>query len=299
MAAEATGKPSTLFSIIKLIRPPHWVKNVVIFFPILFGREMTNGGSLFDCLMGFLAFCFLASVVYVVNDIADVESDRQHPTKVKRPIASGAIPVPMAYSIAGALLLLTAIICYAFLPANACLYLGLYFILNLLYSFRLKSIALLDVFMIAVFFEIRLFLGGELSSIEISHWLSMLTFFLATFIAFSKRHDDVMLSMGTEKSIRKSIKNYNIEYLNAILLLLATVILIVYVLYAISDEGGMKYNSNFYMTSFFVFLGICRYLQLIYVHKRYGNPVKIFYTDATMLFTWLGWLATIVYFIYF
>jgi len=83
------------------------------------------------------------------------------------------------------------------------------------------------------------------------------------------------------------------------LLLLATVILIVYVLYTISEEGGLKYNPNFYMTSFFVFLGICRYLQLIYVQKQYGNPVKIFYTDTTMLFTWLGWLTSIVYFIYF
>ena len=157
----------------------------------------------------------------------------------------------------------------------------------------------MDVFMISAFFEMRLFLGGVLSGVVISHWLSMLTFFLAAFIAFGKRYDDVSLRGSDQKDIRKSTKDYNLEFLSAILLLLATTILIIYLLYSISDTGGLKFSQNFYITSLFVFLGICRYLQHIFVFKGGGNPVAIFYSDKLLMFCWAGWLVSILYFVYF
>lgn len=257
-----------------------------------------DGNNLFNCAIGFISFSFLASAIYVINDIADLESDRKHPTKRNRPIANGTIPLPLAFTIAGLLLAVSFGISIMFLTQKAIMLLLLYFVLNILYSFKLKAVSLLDIFIISFFFEIRLFLGGELGHIEISHWLSLLTFFLAAFIAFSKRHDDFVLSTEMNTGIRKSIKDYNLEYLNMILLLLATVILVIYVLYSISETGGEKFNVNFYQTGLFVFLGICRYLQLILVEKKHGSPVKIFYTDKITLFTCLAWLASILYFIY-
>jgi len=296
---RAERRSLNLISLFRLMRVSNWIKNIVIFFPVLFDGQLTNVFSCFKCLMGFVVFCLLSSTVYVINDIADQESDKLHPTKCKRPIASGEVSIVTAYILIFFLLINSFVLAYLYLTINAWIMLLLYLLFNILYSFKLKKIGLVDVSMIALFFELRLFLGGQVANIQISHWLSLLTFFLAIFIAFSKRHDDVLLSNEIHKEIRDSLKSYNLDFLNAIILLLASVLLITYLLYTISDTGGMKYNHNFYITSFFVFLGICRYLQLILVFKKGGNPVKIFYSDKTLLFYCFSWMCLLVFFIYF
>lgn len=286
------------FSVFKLIRVSNWVKNLLIFFPLIFGKKLTDAAALQACIAGFLAFSLLSSAVYVINDTADLESDRRHPTKCRRPLASGAIPLSLGYLILGLCLAGAVSIAAIFLNPAAWLFLGAYFGLNLLYSFRLKHVSLLDVFLVTVFFELRLFLGGELANVDVSHWLALLTFFLAAFVTFSKRRDDVVLS-GEGQAIRKSIRSYNLEFLNAIILLLASVLLITYILYTLSDTGAAQYDSRYYTSSFFVFLGICRYLQLILVLKQGGDPVRLFYRDPILMLAWIGWLGILVYFIYF
>lgn len=292
------GLLPAITTFLRLIRISNWIKNVAIFFPLIFAQKFLDSTTLQKCVSGFIVFSLLASCIYIINDILDVESDRTHPIKRNRPIANNSISIKSGLIIVFVLLSLAIFLSSILLEKASWVYLIIYFCLNLMYSMRLKKIGLLDIFIIAFFFEIRLYFGGVLAAVTVSHWLCMLTFFLATFIAFSKRYDDVVLS-SKEKQIRESTVNYNTEFLKAILLLLASAILVIYMLYSIADNGGERYSTNFYQTTIFVFLGICRYLQLIFVFLKTGNPVKIFYTDSITLLACIAWLLSTIYLIYY
>lgn len=186
-------------SAILLIRPQQWVKNFFVFLPLFFDRHLLDAGYLVPAIVVFFAFSFVASSIYCFNDVWDAELDRLHPKKCKRPVASGKISPTVAYTIMGVLLVFAFVGVAAFFRADRQAMTGVaavlasYFVLNILYCVKLKQIALIDVFIISVGFALRVVVGGIAAGIYISHWIILMTFLLALFLAFAKRRDDVVM----------------------------------------------------------------------------------------------------------
>lgn len=186
-------------SAILLIRPQQWVKNFFVFLPLFFDRHLLDAGYLVPAIVVFFAFSFVASSIYCFNDVWDAELDRLHPKKCKRPVASGKISPTVAYTIMGVLLVFAFVGIAVFFRADRQAMTGVaavlasYFVLNILYCVKLKQIALIDVFIISVGFVLRVVVGGIAAGIYISHWIILMTFLLALFLAFAKRRDDVVM----------------------------------------------------------------------------------------------------------
>lgn len=206
--------------IITLLRPQQWVKNLFVFLPLFFNGGIANIGDLTTLVAAFFSFSFIASSIYCLNDIKDAEADRLHPKKCKRPIASGAVSIPQAIA---TMLGCIAISIVALLPLqnfiNTMAIVAIYFLLNIAYCLKLKRIAIVDVFVIASGFVLRLAAGGVAVGIELSHWIVMMTFLLALFLAFAKRRDDVLIYEEKGIRMRESIANYNSTFLNQVITL--------------------------------------------------------------------------------
>jgi 4-hydroxybenzoate polyprenyltransferase len=290
------------FSIFKnlysLLRIYQWVKNLLIFFPLFFSEKLFVEETSIHTLITFLVFCIISSLAYVINDLADDEKDKLHPVKKNRAIASGKISKSAAVTIIFVLFGVAAVIAFFFLNLPEILVVTVYLILNICYSFFLKNYSLFDIFMIGVFFELRLMAGGFAANVPLSSWLVLLTFFLALFLAAAKRRDDIILNFSDKTSVRKSLSNYNEYFLNALIILLSAIIIVSYLLYTIAPEVTARFGQHFYITVFFPVLGVIRYLQVIFVFKTSGDPVKALYTDRMMQLFIGGWLILLFYFIY-
>lgn len=250
-------------------------------------------------LLGFMAFSFMASSIYIINDYRDVEDDRKHPEKCKRPIASGAVAGTTALLIAALLIILASGIAY-YLSMKFLFVLGIYFFLNLAYSLGLKSIAILDIFILAAGFVLRVKAGGVIAREGISEWLNIMVFLLAIFMALGKRRDDVLLKISSGMDMRKSIKGYNLELLNVLISLACAVIIIAYFMYTMAPETIQRLGTyRLYYTCLFVMAGIMRYLQIIFVQAASGSPTKILYKDRFIQFTLVCWVASYIAIIYF
>jgi 4-hydroxybenzoate polyprenyltransferase len=281
-----------------LLRIYQWVKNGIIFFPLFFSEKLFIEQTALHTTITFLVFCFVSSMAYIINDLADIKKDQLHPVKRKRAIASGQFSKNAAIIIAFVLLITALLISILFLNSNEIIIISTYLLLNILYSFLLKNYSLFDIFMIAVFFELRLMAGGYAAGVILSPWLVLLTFFLALFLAAAKRRDDIMLNFTDKTLVRKSLSNYNEYFLNALIILLSAIIIVTYLLYTISPEVTARFGHQYYLTVFFPVLGVIRYLQVIFVFKTSGDPVKALYTDRMMQLFIGGWLALLFYFIY-
>lgn len=203
-------KSKILSQYIALLRPHHWIKNSFIFLPLFFAGEVFNIGKLFDCFAGFFAFSFIASSIYVVNDYMDIENDRKHPDKCTRPLASGAVSKNSAIT----LFLITFFIGVGIailIKPKFLFVLMLYFLMNIGYSLGLKNIAILDIVMIAIGFVLRIKAGGVISMIAISHWLMIMVFLLALFMAVGKRRDDLLIKIDSGVDMRKSMGSHHIQ----------------------------------------------------------------------------------------
>jgi 4-hydroxybenzoate polyprenyltransferase len=279
-------------SLVRLFRPHQYIKNLFIFAPIIFSFSFTVENSL-KSIFAFILFCFLASAVYILNDIEDVLEDRKHPKKRFRPIASGEVSVALAWKIffmiAGIVLFITALFSLKLLAVFL-----IYLLLNIAYTKGLKHIAILDIFIIATGFVLRLFAGSVVTGIYLSHWIIMMTFLLAIFLALAKRRDDVLLSLEGRET-RKNIDGYNLEFINASMILMAGVVIVSYILYTVSDEVVSKFhNDNLYLTSFFVILGVLRYMQITFVKEDSGSPTKVVLKDRFLKLTILFWLFSFI-----
>ena len=202
-----------LSSIIKLMRPHQYIKNIFIFLPLFFALKITDTPLLIDATIAFIAFSLAASAIYILNDYHDIEEDRQHPKKKNRPLASGAIDKKEAIVTMG-ILLTAGFSLMASLSLQATGILAIYVVVNIAYSFYLKHIAILDVVIIAVGFVLRLFVGSASTDIPLSMWIVIMTFLLALFMALAKRRDDVLIYLETGKKMRKVIDGYNLQFLD-------------------------------------------------------------------------------------
>jgi decaprenyl-phosphate phosphoribosyltransferase len=285
--------------IIKLVRIYQWPKNFFIFLPLFFSGNFFKDSLLLEVCHAFFVFCLVSSFVYVVNDLIDVDSDRVHPTKKNRPIASGKIKPYFAAIIAALLLITAVLIAYNQLSKEVWILLGVYGLMNLIYSYKLKHFAILDITIIALGFIIRIAVGGITANVPLSKWLVLMTFLLSVFLALTKRRDDLILLEGGGKSARKSLDGYNLVFVNHSMIFISSIIVVSYIMYTISYEVLIRVkNDYFYVTSFFVLLGMLRYLQITFVENNSGSPSKILLTDPFTIVNLICWASTVFYFIY-
>lgn len=273
------------------MRVHQWVKNFFIFLPLFFNRQLTDVHALTNCIIAFMGFSLVASSIYCFNDIADLEADKTHPTKSKRPVASGSISKGTAYGImaaclaAGIAILLTGQ--YAYSTVGVTL---IYFIMNLAYTIKLKHYSIVDAFIIALGFVLRIVLGGVCTGIFLTHWIVIMTFLLALFLAFAKRRDDVIIYKATRIKARMNVVNYNLDFMNTILNITATITVIAYLMYSVSEEVTARFKCNsVYLTSLFVIAGVFRYLQITMVFEESGSPTKILLRDRFIQLCILAW----------
>lgn len=283
---------------IRLLRPHQYVKNLFVFLPVFFALQIFELGHLVEATVAFLCFSAVASAHYVFNDYMDREEDRKHPTKKNRPLAAGTVRPGLALSVAAVLF------CGATLAA--CLFsyrLGLlllfYLLLNVAYSVKLKHLAVLDVMTIAFGFVLRLMAGSVVTGIPLSPWIVVITFLLALFLALAKRRDDVLIFIEKGERTRPVIDGYNLEFLNAAMVLGASITIVGYIMYTLSPAVVDRLGSDrLYLTVFFVIGGIMRYLQITFVEKRSGSPTEILLKDGMIQLSLAGWILTFAALIY-
>jgi 4-hydroxybenzoate polyprenyltransferase len=281
-----------------LARLPQWVKNTFIFLPAFFAGKIFDFALVSQLTLGFIAFCIASSCVYTINDLADKGADEKHPHKSKRPIASGRIMQSNAVAFAAVLgagaLLLALWLGKMFFYITAT-----YLLLNVLYSVSLKHIPVLDIIIVSMGFLLRIFAGGVLADVPISHWIIIMTFLLALFLALAKRRDDVLIYNESGDKMRKSVDGYNLEFINASMMLMAAVIVVSYIMYTLSEEVMQHIGStNIYFTTIFVIAGLMRYLQISFVENESGSPTKVLLYDRFIQLTILGWLASFFLLLY-
>lgn len=279
---------------LKLIRVKDWAKNLFLFIPLFFSSQLFNIEKIELLILGFFSFSFIASAIYIINDYRDIEDDRKHPEKSKRPLAAGKVSKSTAIIICAALIILGFALSYFANPKLKFTFvLSIYFILNLGYSIGLKSIPILDIFIIAAGFVLRVKAGSVITGIEVSEWLNIMVFLLALFMATAKRRDDILLKISSGMDMRKSVKGYNLEYLSTIMSLICAVIIVAYFMYTMSPEVIKRMGTyRLYYTCIFVIIGVMRYLQLVFVKGDSGSPTNILYKDRFIQITLLLWISS-------
>ena len=286
------------FVLIKLMRPHQYIKNLFIFLPLFFALKITHIELLSNAFIAFIAFSLTASAIYTLNDYHDIEEDRLHPKKKYRPLASGSISKSQAIIIMS-LLSIAGFVLMASLSLQAVAILATYVLMNIAYSFYLKHVAILDVTIIAIGFVLRLFVGSAVTGIPLSMWIVLMTFLLALFMALAKRRDDMLIYLDTGKKMRKVIDGYNLPFLDTAMSIMASVVIVAYVIYTSSPEVVERMNSDYlYLTGLFVILGVMRYLQVALVLKDSGSPTKIVLKDRFMQLTLIGWVLTFTWILY-
>lgn len=287
-----------LKSFLQLARPNQYLKNGFIWLPLFFGYRLEAVDAVVDTALAFAAFCFIASSVYIINDIRDIQEDRLHPIKKSRPLASGALNRTEALIFFSFLVLAAGIISFLFLPVQFTWIAGFYFFLNIAYSFYLKHIAIIDVICISMGFVLRIFAGGYSADVAISPWIIIMTFLLSLFLALAKRRDDLILA-DDGHGARKSLDGYNMEFISSAMVVMASVIIVSYLLYTVSPEVTRKHHThNLYQTSFWVIIGLLRYMQITFVKKGSGSPTAVLLKDLFLQAVVLLWLANVYWLIY-
>ena len=280
------------------MRPSQYFKNLFIFAPLFFGLKITNIELLLSAFVAFLSFSLIASAVYIFNDYHDVEEDKLHPTKKNRPLASGSISKKAALLLM--LMLLLVGLCIFSLLGRQMLYIVfVYLVINIAYTIKLKHVAIIDVFIIAIGFVLRLFIGSAVTNVELSMWIILMTFLLALFLALAKRRDDVLIFLSSGDKTRKVIDGYNIDIVNLSMTIIASVNIVSYIMYTVSPEVIKKaHTDKLYLSVVFVLLGIMRYLQITFVEKKSGSPSDILLRDRFIQLTISGWILTLWILIY-
>lgn len=297
MSALTTRRTSAP-AFLRLLRPEQWAKNTFLLIPAFFAGGLLEPSVFCRLVVSFVCFSGMASSIYILNDYRDIESDQQHPTKCKRPLAAGEVHPTVALLAMGMMATGALLVAWWLNPYFFGTLLG-YAALNVAYSFGLKHVSILDILIVAFGFLLRTVAGGVVAEVPISQWLVIMIFLLALFLALAKRRDDLLLGKSSGRLMRKSVKNYTLEYVNACLTMLAGIIIVSYLMYTISDEVVGRLGNHLYFTSIFVIAGMMRYLQISLVENNSGSPTKLLYTDRFIQLTLLAWLMSFFVLIYF
>ena len=287
-----------LREILKLMRVQQWVKNLFVFMPLFFDHKFTDVGKLMLTLLCAIAFSLAASAVYCLNDILDREADARHPEKCHRPIASGALSVTTGWIVMAVCALLAIGITICLLSQMSLWVLLIYLVLNVAYSLWLKHVSLIDVLIVAFFYVLRVVAGAVAGDVEPSQWIVVMTFLLALFLVLGKRRDDVMLQAASGQEVRRGVANYNMEYINMALTMVATITVVAYMMYSMSSEVMERFGSRYtFITAAFVLAGMLRYMQLVMSGKS-GSPTRVLLRDTFIQLCVLGWIITFIVIIY-
>ncbi|HEU0002511.1 MAG TPA: decaprenyl-phosphate phosphoribosyltransferase [Ktedonobacteraceae bacterium] len=303
------GKMLALF---RAMRPRQWVKNLALFVGIVFAQRLLSPPVFGRAVVAFVVFCLASSIIYLLNDLLDLENDRQHPVKSKRPLASGALPASWAIAAIAVLLLacagLTTLV--FFIPivglpdifasyGGASLLFALtvvaYLLLMVLYSVRLKHVVLLDVFIIASGFVLRILAGTLVLPVVISPWLYLVTILLSLFLALNKRRNELVLLQGQASSHRQILKEYSVPLLDQMITIVTAATLMAYSLYTFQSSTG---NHHLMITIPFVLYGMFRYLYLVHMRMEGGSPEEVLLRDRHMLATVVLCTALIITVLY-
>lgn len=280
-------------NIVQLLRVHHYIKNLMIFAGVLFASSAFSQVAPRLVLL-FAVFCMAASCIYVFNDLLDIEQDRRHPVKCTRPLAAGIISPSRAWQLAA--LLLAASLVLAWLGGQKAFFLVvLYLVINLLYTLRLKHVVLIDTFLIASGYVIRVLAGTWAVGISPSDWLLLCTLGLSLFLGFCKRHNELITLEEEAASHRLVLGDYSEPFLNQIIMITATATLVFYSLYTIAPETVAHHRTkNLIFTIPFVMYGLFRYIYLIFVRKGGGSPTEEVLTDRALQFNVLAWAASVI-----
>lgn len=280
------------------MRPKQWIKNILIFAALVFDRKIGVPPALLSTIGGAVLFSLIASAIYIINDIWDVEADRLHPTKNARPIASGALSIPVAWGVAAALLVISVPLAYLLSPYFA-LFCLIYILLNISYSYRLKHIAIIDVLVLASFYLIRVAAGVTIIQVErFSPWLYIATTFLALFLGIGKRRTELVNNNNGGNHTRKVLTGYTLEYLDQLIMIVLTCTIITYSLYTFSAPN-LPGNHVTMLTIPFVIYGVFRYLYLIQIRGLGEAPEEIVYEDRPFQVNILLWGISVLLIFYF
>lgn len=288
------GVLSNIASFFKLLRIKHYVKNLLIFFPLIFSKRLFELPLLTDLICGFVAFSLLASVVYIINDIRDIEKDRAHPTKCNRPIASGRIKKKSAVISAAVLFIVSLAIHFIAAGNNyiSLLILLGYFVLNLAYSFGLKNVPLLDVAILASGFLLRMFYGSVISSIELSAWLYLTTVLASFYLGFGKRRNEYKIEA---KEKREVLNLYTYSFLDKSMNMCMTLAMVFYSLWTIDMSRG--FSSALIWTVPFLLLIVLKYNFNIEKDSD-GDPTEVIFKDPILIVMILLYMITMFFILY-
>jgi 4-hydroxybenzoate polyprenyltransferase len=284
----SVSKNSPAMNLLRALRPNQWTKNGVILAAFIFGiwdksQDVLFAESLMRIIPGILLFCLASSSIYLINDVRDIESDRIHPTKRYRPIAAGLISKHTALITAAILLTFTAL-CSWILSFNFFLVVASYIILQIVYSFFLKKVALVDVFVIAGGFVLRAIAGAVVINVHISEWLLLCTFLLALFLALCKRRHEKIVLEDNSAEQRVSLNKYDTQLLNQLIAIVSSATIVSYSIYTLWPDTVEKFGTTqLGLTIPFVMFGIFRYLDIVYRHEKGDRPEKILLTDVPLL----------------
>ena len=295
VAAEA--RPLGL-SLILSLRPAQWTKNLIVFAALLFSGRLIVLDSVIRSIEAFVIFCLLSGVVYLINDVADREADRQHPLKRSRPIASGQVSVAAALSTAA--VLGAGALAWAFWLATPFGVLAAaYVLLQAMYSGPLKHIVIIDVLTIAVGFVLRAAAGAVAIAVTFSEWLLIMTILLALFMALSKRRHELVLLADTAKGHRRILEEYSPYLLDQMISVVTASTLVAYAIYTVSPDTIAKFHTNkLGLTLPFPLYGIFRYLYLVHLKEGGGSPSEMLLNDRPLLICVALWAATVAVIIY-
>lgn len=278
-----------LAALVRSVRPAQWVKNFFVLAPLLFGRKLTDSDALLNGLLALVSFCLLSGALYILNDIVDAPADRQHPEKRRRPVASGALPVPVA---AASAVVLTgvALLIGLRLGAGFTWVALLYAALTAAYSFALKHLVIVDVMTIAAGFVLRVMGGALAVDVEPSHWLIICAFVLSLFLGFSKRRQELLRTPETAVAQRRVLREYSIRMVEQINLVLMGTAFVCYMIYTVSPETVERFGTDLLLYgTVFVFYGMLRYLVITQNPEARENPSDTLLSDKPLLAAVFGW----------
>lgn len=282
-----------IIEIFKTMRPKQWTKNLFVFAGIIFSQNLFNFPLLLKTVLAFFVFCLLSGSIYVMNDIADLNEDRHHPLKSQRPLASGRLKVSYAVWVLIFISLFSLGISFRLSPLFFLVALA-YFMLQLAYSLVLKHMVILDVFVVAIGFVLRVIGGAIVIDVPISPWLIVCTILLALFLSLSKRRHELVLLNEEAKNHRKILAEYSPYLLDQMISVVTASTVIAYCFYTLSEETVKKFGTkNLVFTIPFVLYGIFRYLYLIHKKKVGGNPETVFINDRPLLIAVILWVITV------
>lgn len=288
VSATEQTRVNTLRELIRELRPKQWTKNLLVFASAMFAGTFLDPVNFLRATVAFIAFSFMSSTIYIINDIVDIEKDRLHPDKCKRPIASGAVSVPLG--------IITAIV-LAGISVAASLFVNIeltgillvYFVLNLSYSVHLKHVVLIDVMIIAAGFVLRATAGAVAVHEYLTSWFVLCTLLLSLFLALGKRRHELELFKDQPDKRRKVLDHYSVKLLDQLMVIVTGLTIMFYALYAASEDQRMMWSVPF------VIYGVFRYYYLIHMKNAGGKPEEVLLTDKHILFTVILFGIVVVY----